>query len=122
MDNAHIDRAAKLTPTIGTRLAAAPCPMCCYAAMMVKTMHYKAYLIVICDNVTNAILSATIWSSPEWEQSRCLDQRTYVAYATSGPSYAEAKEGIVRAMEHPQSRYHWLLNHLDERSKPVPSA
>lgn len=83
-------------------------------------MNYKAYLIVICDNVTNAILSATIWSSPEWEQSRCLDQRTYVAYATSGSDYADAKDGIVRAMEHPRSRYHWLLAYLDDPSrKPI---
>ena len=81
-------------------------------------MKYKAYLIVICDNVTNAIISATIWSSPEWEQSRCLDHRTYVAYATGGTSYAESKEALLKSMEHPKSRYHWLMQYLDERSKP----
>jgi len=81
--------------------------------------HYKAYLIVICDKVTNEVLSATIWSSPEWEQSRCLDERTYVAYATIGSSYANAKNGILTAMEHPKSRYHWLLEYLDDESRPT---
>lgn len=76
----------------------------------------KAYLIVICDNVTNAVLSAAIWSSPEWEQSRCLDQRTYVAYVVSGSSFSEASRELIKSIQNPKSRYHWLLNNLPKES------
>lgn len=72
-------------------------------------MDYRAYLIVICDNATNAVLSATIWSSPEWD-------RTYVAYAVGGSNYSDAAKTLVGIIQDPHSRYHWLLKHLDERA------
>lgn len=77
-------------------------------------MNYKAYLIVVCDSVTNAVLGAEIWSSPEWEQSRCLEQRTYIAYAVGGFSFHEARIGLLEAISDPRSRYHWLLPHLPQ--------
>lgn len=82
-------------------------------------MNCKAYLIVICDSETNAVQGAAIWSSPEWEQSRCLNPRTYVAYAVGGADYTDAREKLLQAIAYPQSRYHWLLQHLKEDLKPV---
>ncbi len=52
-------------------------------------------------------------SSPEWEQSRCLDAPTYVAYKCSGSSYHEARLNLLRAIAHPRNRYHWLLAKID---------
>lgn len=83
---------------------------------------YSAYLIVICDHETNAIINAAIWSSPEWEQSRCLPQRTYVAYMVSGfQSYSEARRHLIAAIRDIRSRYHWLLQYLD-CNKETPNA
>jgi len=73
-----------------------------------------AYLIVIYDEVTNAVIRADIWSSPEWEQSRCLTERTYVAYRTKGRSFEDARKNVIQAMSHKLSRYHWLLEYLDD--------
>lgn len=78
-------------------------------------MNYKAYLIVICDSTTNAVLSATVWSSPEWEQSRYLDERTFVAFAVGGKDYAEAKRHLIQMVDDPRSRYHWLCKYFDDR-------
>ena len=80
-------------------------------------MNYQAYLIVICDRETNSVLSATIWSSPEWEQSRRIDQPTYVAYAVRGSSFAKAGNTLLKNLENPKCRYHWLLKHLDDHTK-----
>lgn len=77
-------------------------------------MRYKAYLIVICDKETNAILEVTTWSSPEWEQSRCLNVPTYVAYACGGDSYADARDNLLIAISDPRSRYHWLAKHFKD--------
>lgn len=60
-------------------------------------MNYQAYLIVVCNQQTNAIEDVCIWSSPEWEQSRCLpDKYTYVVYAVHGESFSEAKSEMIR--------------------------
>lgn len=80
-------------------------------------MNYKAYLIVICDKTTNAVIEAAIWSSPEWQQSRCLEHRTYVAFASGGEDFPTATGNILRYIERPESRYHWLLEHLNRHSK-----
>lgn len=74
----------------------------------------KAYLIVICNEVTNAIESATVWSSPEWEQLACLKGvRTYVAFSvTSSVSYEDAATRLVNAIREPDSRYSYLYPYL----------
>lgn len=82
-------------------------------------MSRDAYLIVVCDKETNAVKSVCIWSSPEWEQSRCLDDVTYVAYATKGATYADARRGVLQAMAHPRSRYHWLIKGLSAEDQRV---
>jgi hypothetical protein len=79
-------------------------------------VEYRAYLVVICDRESNAVIAADIWSSPEWEQSQYLDNITYVAYSTVGDSFEDARKEVLRAMEHPKSRYHWLLEHLNDRA------
>lgn len=69
---------------------------------------FAAYLIVVCDPVTNAPLRADVWSSPEWEQSRCLDERTFVLYKVSSfKSYSNAKEMLLEDIALPSMRYHW---------------
>ena len=69
----------------------------------------SAYLIVICDEETNGILSATIWSSPEWEQSMCLQGcRTYVAYEIRGTTFDDARKRMIEAIQNSRSRYHYL--------------
>lgn len=73
---------------------------------------HKAYLIVICNKETNAVESAAVWSSPEWEQSRCLPQPTFVAYEVSGDSFAEAETNLLRAISVPKQRYGWLIKYL----------
>jgi len=77
-------------------------------------MNYQAYLIVICDNDTNAVLGSTIWSTPEWEQSRNIGKRTYVAYAVRGKDFASAKKDLIHVISQETSRYHWLLELLDK--------
>lgn len=77
-------------------------------------MNFKiAYLIVVCDKETNALKYATIWSSPEWEQSMFLNDPTYVAFQVSGETYDKARKNLITAIEHPRCRYHWLLEKLD---------
>jgi hypothetical protein len=60
-------------------------------------IRYTAYLIVVCDKDTNAIVGADIWSSPEWEQSRRIeDYYTYIAYQfNSSMSYHDARIGMI---------------------------
>jgi hypothetical protein len=84
-------------------------------------MNYSAYLIVVCNQDTNAIEDVCIWSSPEWEQSRCLpDKYTYVAYAMRGKSYQDAHDHIVTVVRDvPRcSRLHRLWPLLREHIEP----
>jgi len=71
----------------------------------------SAYLIIICDPSTNAINHVTIWSSPEWEQSRCLDDHTYVAYQVKSETYAQARDNLLQEIKQNDHRY----NHLYQR-------
>lgn len=72
---------------------------------------YTAYLIIICDMQTNAILDCAIWSSPEWEQSRRLDQPTYIAYEYSSyESFDKSKKDLLKHIQSPHhERYSRLL-------------
>lgn len=78
----------------------------------------KAYLIVICDKDTNAVLGADIWSCPEWEASQRLSQRTYVAYSCDGIDFQGARDAILKSISDKRSRYNWLVDHLVERKTP----
>ena len=78
-----------------------------------------AYLIIECDKDTNAIQCAHIWSSPEWEQSMCLANPTFVAYSVQGYSYAEAVKRLLEAISIPRCRYHWILKYLDSKYQDV---
>jgi hypothetical protein len=70
---------------------------------------YPAYLIIICDMETNAILDCVIWSSPEWEQSRRLGQPTYIAYECSSyESFSKSKQLLLKRIEK-NERYSRLL-------------
>ena len=79
-------------------------------------MNAKAYLIVICDKETNAIVDVEIWSSPEWEQSRQLPNPTYVAFVAHGDSFHEARKSLVQQIRHPSCRYNWLSKYFDDES------
>lgn len=69
----------------------------------------EAYLIVVCNEVTNAIEEVLIWSSPEWEQSRVLPNvRVYIAYCVSAESFQEAKDALLDTIKNPSNRYHYL--------------
>lgn len=77
-------------------------------------MYHTAYLIVICNKADNSIVNACIWSSPEWQQSRCLpEHHTYVAYALSAESFADGIERITEVVKDERSRYHYLLPYLN---------
>lgn len=78
---------------------------------------YKAYLVVSCYRMTNAIDSAAVWSSPEWEQSRQLpNMRVFVAYAVlSYESYADARRRLLEHIGDERSRYHYLVSYLEKR-------
>ena len=80
-------------------------------------MSNTAYLIVICDRETNKILKAEIWSSPEWEQSRCLDQPTYVAFSVRSSSFSQAIKMLLWFISHERSRYYPLVKYLNEEYK-----
>lgn len=74
---------------------------------------HTAYLIVICHPVTNVVLGAEIWSKPEWEQGRCLPERTYVAWKCVDESYSKAKDNLTKQLEDSSCRYAWLRSWLD---------
>ncbi len=57
----------------------------------------SAYLVIICDPTTNAILHSAIWSSPEWEQSRLLDEPTYIALEVRDKSFDAAADNLIRS-------------------------
>jgi hypothetical protein len=84
-------------------------------------IQYTAYLIVMCDKKTNAILGADIWSSPEWEQSRRLDCYTYVAFQhSSTESYHDARNQLIKTINNSYNmfgddRYFRLLKYVKER-------
>lgn len=86
-------------------------------AALPRVPFQHAYLIVICDCETNAILSVTVWSSPEWEQSRQLDQRTFVAYKVSGHTFQEAKDRLLQSISDPRSRYHYLMDWFEKEPR-----
>jgi len=74
----------------------------------------KAYLIVVTDRHTNAIVSALTWSSPEWEQSRCYAYfRASVCWELSADSYQQASDQLREEIAKPENRYHYLHEHLD---------
>lgn len=57
-----------------------------------------AYLVVICALESHAIIGSVIWSSPEWEQSRCrTDAYCYVALSSWGDSFEEAAKRLIKA-------------------------
>lgn len=81
---------------------------------------FKAYLIIMCDIESNAILGAAIWSSPEWEQSRRLDKcYTYIAYEReSHISFQDAKDNMVKYLTnnyntYGDDRYYRLLKYIN---------
>lgn len=56
----------------------------------------SAYLVVMCGLESNAILGTAIWSSPEWQQSRCrTDVFCYVALEACGNSFEQAAERLI---------------------------
>lgn len=73
-----------------------------------------AYLIVVCDKDTNAILEVCIWSSPEWHQSRFLEHPTYVAFQLSANTYQEAGQHLLKMVADPLigKRYHHLYKYM----------
>lgn len=80
-----------------------------------RRVRSPGYLVVICDKDTNAVLGARIWSSPEWEASRHLEHRTYVAYMQYANTFQDAIDNIIESISDPRSRYHWLLAYMDQR-------
>jgi hypothetical protein len=80
-----------------------------------------AYLIVVCDNATNAVLSADIWSDPPWEKSRSIGLRAYVAYSVSGRSYSEARDRLLGDIRQEWSECKWLVPYLEARNLPMVS-
>jgi hypothetical protein len=79
------------------------------------TPKYTAYLIIICDMHTNAILDCVIWSSPEWEQSRRIDQPTYIAYEYS--SHVSFDKSRTEMLEHLKQPFHDRYSRLLKFSK-----
>jgi hypothetical protein len=78
---------------------------------------HQAYLVVICDPETNRVLAADTWSSPEWGQSRQLPQRVYILYQRGGRSYHEAQQSLLEEVARPDSRYHWVQQHLPKEEQ-----
>lgn len=73
----------------------------------------SAYLIVICNQETNAIEESAIWSSPEWEQSLCLpNKNVFVAYHAEGETFASAKKVMLQLLEIPNFRYSYLKKYF----------
>jgi hypothetical protein len=59
--------------------------------------NHTAYLIAICDYETNNIVGADIWSSPEYEQPRCLSKvMTYIVFSMKGESFQKAKDQMIK--------------------------
>lgn len=87
----------------------------------VATLHRtraRAYLVAICDSETHAVIDAGIWSQPEWESSRYLDEPTYVAFAVNTflPSGMEHHKAFTFAAKQMLEDFvrHWEL--LGERA------
>lgn len=81
----------------------------------------KAYLVVICDEKTNAVINAEVWSSPEWRQSMCLPERVYILYFVEVNStqarcgFQEARDYLMEIIQNPQmTRYHWVIPYLNK--------
>jgi hypothetical protein len=72
-----------------------------------------AYLIVICEKKTNSIVSADIWSHPEWEASMTLSNfHTYVAYSVKAETFQKGIDEIRYHISNPSCRYHYLEKYL----------
>jgi len=71
-----------------------------------------AYLVVICEPGTNAIIETAIWSSPEWEQSECLNLPTFVAYKVESRDFSQARDLMLWSIADERSRYHWLTKYM----------
>lgn len=68
-----------------------------FANSMRQLPNQPAYLVVLCDPVTNAIKHTVIWSSPEWEQSRILgDYVSYVALSVKDTAFSAATTRLVQ--------------------------
>jgi len=85
-------------------------------------MRHTAYLVVICDLETNAIKMVDIWSQPEWLQSMCAEDPSYVAYQVSvfseepkKSSYEMAKRQLLQTISMPLHRYYRLWKLYDDR-------
>lgn len=81
-------------------------------------MGANAYLIVICLELDNSILSVDVWSQPEWKASRRLpDVVTYVAYQITAGTFSEAMGILLIHIKEPGSRYNYLVPYLREGLK-----
>lgn len=104
--------------TSGTRKVSDVLPAYRWAGASWRALQQKtAYLVVICDRESNAVIEAAIWSSPEWEQSLCLPERTFVAYQVRAGSFDAASQSLRGAISLPSSRYHWLYQLLPAHVK-----
>jgi hypothetical protein len=83
-------------------------------------MKSPAYLIVICNEETNQIEEVSIWSSPEWEQSRCIvGKNVYVAYKVNSETFQSAKDALIKEISKDDSRYNYLYDYLEGDSFPA---
>ena len=89
----------------------------------------KAFLVVICDEKTNAPINAEVWSSPEWQQSMFLPEKVFILYEThiANPKkdtiFQHARDELKRHIESKYfTRYHWVIPYLnkDRRGRDLP--
>lgn len=88
----------------------------------------SAFLVVICDENTNAPINAEVWSSPEWQQSMFLPERVFVLYEVHLPNnksnvFQDARDELKRRIENRHfTRYHWVIPYLnkDRRGRDLP--
>jgi hypothetical protein len=78
-----------------------------------------AYLVVLCHPDTNIMIRADVWSSPEWDQSRCLEERVFVLLIWEGETYQDAKLKMLRLINDqadvPYARYNYVKRLMDPR-------
>lgn len=88
----------------------------------------KAFLVVICDEKTNAPINAEVWSSPEWQQSMCLPERVFILFQIDwlnrkDNTFQHARDELKRQIESRYfTRYHWVIPYLnkDRRGRDLP--
>ena len=117
MNNYDLITRARNGEVIGNGAAQITALLDCLDSPRPRTV--PAYLIAICDRATHELLSAAIWSSPEWEQSRQLDHFTYVAFAVKAESFEEGRRRIMDSIAQPNSRYHHLNAVLQYNGSPL---